>query len=74
MRVFVLFSLAMLLAGATPAWGADPEYDSHCAYGMSEGTAISTACQIVWLSPEGKIYCFLNRLPRKNSCRRRRRI
>ena len=28
--------------------------------GMSEGTPISTECAVVWLSPEGKIYCFLN--------------
>lgn len=60
MRVFVSFSVALLLAVATPARGADPEYDGHCAYGMSEETAISTDCTVVWLSPEGKIYCFFN--------------
>ena len=60
MRVLMSFSLAIVLAVATPARGADAEYDGHCAYGMSEGTAISTDCTVVWLSPEGKIYCFFN--------------
>ena len=53
-------AFAVLLAVAAPAWGADPEYGGHCAMSMAEGTRISTDCAVVWLSPEGKIYCFLN--------------
>ena len=60
MRYFVSFGFAILLAVAAPAWGADPEYDGDCAWGMSEGNRISTDCAVVWLSPEGKIYCFFN--------------
>lgn len=60
MRTIVSLGFAILLAVAAPAWGADPEYDGHCALGMSQGTPISTDCAVVWLSPEGKIYCFFN--------------
>jgi YHS domain-containing protein len=58
--MIVSLGFAILLAVAAPAWGADPEYDGHCAMSMSEGKAISTDCAVVWLSPEGKIYCFYN--------------
>ncbi|MGH8864163.1 MAG: hypothetical protein ACREVZ_05895 [Burkholderiales bacterium] len=51
---------AVSLAVAAPVRGAEPEYDGHCAMSMSEETAISTDCAVVWLSPEGKIYCFYN--------------
>ena len=60
MKFFVNLGVVILLAVAAPVWGAEPEYDGHCAWGMSEGTAISTDCAVVWLSPEGKIYCFFN--------------
>ena len=60
MRIFVSLGFAVLLAVAAPARSADPEYDGHCAMSMAEGTGISTNCAVVWLSPEGKIYCFLN--------------
>lgn len=60
MKFFVNLGVAVLLAVAAPAWGAEPEYEGHCALGMAEGIPISTDCAIVWLSPEGKIYCFAN--------------
>ena len=60
MRIVVSLGFAILLAVAAPAWGADPEYDGQCALGMSVGTPISTDCAVVWLSPEGKIFCFFN--------------
>jgi YHS domain-containing protein len=60
MRIFVSLGFAVLLAIAAPASGADPEYDGHCAMSVAEGTPISTDCAVVWLSPEGKIYCFFN--------------
>ncbi len=65
MRIFVSVGFAVLLALAAPARGADPEYDGHCALGMAEGTPISTDCAVVWLSPEGKIYCFFNQAARE---------
>jgi len=60
MRIFLKLGIAVLLAVAAPAWGADPEYHGHCAMSMAEGSGISTDCAVVWLSPEGKIYCFSN--------------
>jgi YHS domain-containing protein len=60
MRTLVALGFAVLLAVAAPAWGADHEYDGHCAMSMAQGTRISTDCAVVWLSPEGKIYCFFN--------------
>ncbi len=60
MRKFVSLGFAVLLVVTAPVWGADPEFDGNCAMSMSEGTAISTDCAVVWLSPEGKIYCFYN--------------
>ena len=60
MRNFVSLGYSVLLAVTSPAWGAEPEYDGQCAMSMTEGTRISTDCAIVWLSPEGKIYCFFN--------------
>ena len=52
MRMIVSLGFAILLAVAAPARGADPEYDGHCALGMSQGTPISTDCAVVWLSPQ----------------------
>ncbi|HWH48418.1 MAG TPA: hypothetical protein VN664_11495 [Burkholderiales bacterium] len=60
MRILASFLFAVLLALAAPLRGAEPEYDGHCALGMAEGAVISTDCAVVWLSPEGKIYCFFN--------------
>jgi len=60
MRIFASLSFVVLLAVAASVWGADPEYDGHCALSVAEGTPISTDCAVVWLSPEGKIYCFYN--------------
>jgi len=60
MRIFLSIGLAVVLAFASQARGANPEYDGECAMGMAEGTKISTDCAVVWLSPEGKIYCFFN--------------
>jgi len=57
---FVSLGFAIVLVVVAPAWGANPEYDGQCALGMAEGTPISTDCAVVWLSPEGKIYCFFN--------------
>lgn len=60
MRILVNLGIAVLLAVAAPVWGAEPEFDGHCALSMAQGTGISTDCAVVWLSPEGKIYCFYN--------------
>jgi len=47
MRTIVSLGFVILLALAALAWGADPEYDGHCALGMSQGTSISTDCAVV---------------------------
>ena len=60
MRILASIGFAFFLALAAQAWGASPEYDGQCAMSMSEGNSISTDCAVVWLSPEGKIYCFFN--------------
>ncbi len=60
MRILVSLGFAVLFAVAAQAWGANPEYNGQCAMSMSEGTKISTDCAVIWLSPEGKIYCFFN--------------
>ncbi len=61
MRILVSLGFTVLLAVAVAARGADHEYDGNCAMSIAEGTRISTDCTDVWLSPEGKIYCFYNR-------------
>ena len=69
MKILVNLGFAVLLAAAAPVWSAEPEYDGNCAFGLKEGTVISTDCAVVWLSPEGKVYCFFNQAAKEKFLR-----
>lgn len=54
-----------LVCGA--AWAGDsrtPEFDGYCAYSLANGGEMKTSCEVVWISPEDKSYCFMNEAAR----------
>jgi hypothetical protein len=38
----------------------NPEFDGYCAYSLANGGENKTGCEVVWISPEDKLYCFMN--------------
>jgi hypothetical protein len=59
MKFFRLLFAALLCLFST-AYAMDPEFDGHCALGMSEGKKIATNCSVLWVGPDDKLYCFLD--------------
>jgi hypothetical protein len=56
-----LLVLLILVISSGLARGNDtlkPEFDGYCAYGLAHGGEIKTECDVVWISAEGKLYCF----------------
>ncbi|HEX4986754.1 MAG TPA: hypothetical protein VFV71_11890 [Burkholderiales bacterium] len=58
MKLLAALSLSLLLLAK--AWAGEPEFGGRCAWGMSQGYAVSTDCSVLWLGPDDKVYCFLD--------------
>lgn len=65
-RMLIALWLILCLTGGA-AWageGRTPEFDGYCAYSLAYGGEVKTACDVVWISPEDKLYCFMNEAAR----------
>src|SRR5574341_219357 len=51
---------ALLVAASGGVLGAEKQFGGHCAMSVAEGKPVPTDCSIYWISPEDKLYCFLN--------------
>lgn len=58
-----LIAAFIVFISATVAFAGDvksPEFDGYCAYSLANGGENKTGCEVVWISPEDKLYCFMN--------------
>ena len=65
MRRFLILLLTLAAWATAFAGGASsPEFDGYCAYSLANGAEVKTECDVVWISGEGKLYCFMNQAAR----------
>ena len=51
---------ALLAAASGQVCAQEKQFGGQCAMSVAEGTPVPTDCSIYWISPEDKLYCFLN--------------
>lgn len=59
-RLIATFIILTLSAFTFAADSRSPEFDGYCAYSLANGGENKTGCEVVWISPEDKLYCFVN--------------
>jgi len=59
-RALFSWLLLFLAMSSLAGEGQQAEFDGYCAYSLSQGGEMKTACDVVWISPEDKLYCFMN--------------
>ena len=60
MRQLLLSGVLLTASIGGPGFAADTQFKGHCAMSAAKGSIVPTDCSIYWISPEDKLYCFVN--------------